>query len=229
MKLTLKQLRQLINESMNLNRKIIAFYPGRYQPMGRHHKATYDWMVSKFGEENSFVITSDKVCMPDSPLCFSDKKRIAMAMGVPERAIQQEKIVYAPAMFNIMKDKDPQEYAVVIVVGEKDMKPTMDPKSGRIEKPRFVKGKSLDGFKRDGSPKYFKSFVEGEPLEGFDKHGYVIVAPHQEINLGGKEMSGSSLRAFLPDASNQDFEDILGINDLATIEMMRQRIRGDNG
>ena len=86
-----------------------------------------------------------------------------------------------------------------------------------------------DCFKQDGTPKYFKSFVEGEPLESFDKHGYVIVAPHQEIDLGGKEMSGSSLRAFLPDAVDQDFEDILGITDPETIEMMRQRIRGDNG
>ena len=38
--------------------RIIAVYPGRFQPMGRHHKATYDWMVSNFGPENSFIVNT---------------------------------------------------------------------------------------------------------------------------------------------------------------------------
>lgn len=227
MKITIRQLRQMIKEAVDPSGKeIIAFYPGRFQPMGRHHKATYDWMVTQFGPENSFVVTSDKVCMPNSPLCFEDKKQIAAAMGIPESSIIKEKIVYAPASFSVMQGKNPEDYAIVVVVGEKDMKPSFDPKTGNVEKPRFVKGKSLDGFKADGSPKYFKSYVSGEPLEGFDKHGYVVVAPHQEIDLGGREMSGSSLRGYLPTATDKDYEEMLGITDQATIEMMRKKIRG---
>ena len=53
--------------------RIIAVYPGRFQPMGRHHKATYDWMVGSFGAENSFIVTSDKVVLPDSPFGFEEK------------------------------------------------------------------------------------------------------------------------------------------------------------
>ena len=228
MKITASQLRALIREAVEpTGREIIAFYPGRFQPMGKHHKATYDWMAAQFGQDNAFIVTSDKVCLPDSPLCFDDKKQIASAMGIPEHAIIKEKIVYAPSTFSVMQGKSPEDYAVVIVVGEKDMKPSFDPKTGKVEKPRFVKGKSLDAVKADGTPKYFKSFVPGEPLAGFDRHGYVIVAPHQEIDLGGKEMSGSSLRRFLPQASDADFGEILGITDPETIEMMRQRIRGN--
>ena len=228
MKITRAQLINLIREAVDSSGKeIIAVYPGRFQPMGKHHKATYDWMVSKFGEGNSFVITSDKVCLPDSPLCFDDKKQIAQAMGIPESAISKERIVYSPGTFSFMQGKNPENYAVVVVVGEKDMKPSFDPKSGKVVPPRFVKGKSLDGIKGDGTPKYFKSYTEGEPLEGFDKHGYVIIAPHQNIDLSGKEMSGSSLRGFLPDASDDDFEQILGITDPETIDMMRQKIRGN--
>ena len=55
--------------------KIVAVYPGRFQPMGKHHKATYDWMVANFGADNSFIITSDKVCLPDSPFCFDEIRR----------------------------------------------------------------------------------------------------------------------------------------------------------
>jgi len=228
MKITRAQLINLIKEAVEPSGKeIIAVYPGRFQPMGKHHKATYDWMVSQFGEANSFVVTSDKVCLPDSPLCFDDKKQIAKAMGIPESSISKERIVYAPATFSFMQGKDPNNYAVVVVVGEKDMKPSFDPKTGKVEQPRFVKGKSLDGFKGDGSPKYFKSYVEGAELEGFDKHGYVTIAPHQEIDLGGKEMSGSTLRGYLPTADDEEFKEMLGITDPETIEMMRNRIRGN--
>ena len=228
MKVTRTQLIKLIKEAVDPGgREIIAVYPGRFQPMGKHHKATYDWMVSQFGEGNSFVVTSDKVCLPDSPLCFNDKKQIAQAMGIPESAVSKERIVYAPATFSFMQGKNPEDYAVVVVVGEKYMTSSFDPKTGKVEQPRSVKGKSLDGYKADGTPKYFRSYVKDEPLEGFDKHGYVVVAPHQNIDLSGKEMSGSSLRGFLPDASDKEFEEILGITDPQTIEMMRQKIRGN--
>ena len=228
MKLTHSRLIRLIKEATTINDKeIIAIYPGRFQPMGKHHKATYDWMASKFGEANSFIVTSDKVCLPDSPLCFSDKKQIASAMGIPESSIKQERIVYAPMTFDFLKDKNVNNNAVVVVIGAKDMEASFDPKTGKVEKPRFVRGKSLDGFKADGSPKYYKSYVEGEPLEGFDRHGYVAIAPHQEINIDGREMSGSSLRSTIPGASNEEFESMLGITDQDTIEMMRQKIRGN--
>ena len=39
-------------------KQVIAVYPGRFQPMGKHHKDTYDWMVSTFGYENRLSITS---------------------------------------------------------------------------------------------------------------------------------------------------------------------------
>ena len=230
MRITRLQLSNLIRETIDSTEKeIIAVYPGRFQPMGKHHKATYDWMVSRFGEENSFVITSDKVCLPDSPFCFDDKKQIAKAMGIPESAISKEKIVYAPVTFSFMSNKNPEDYAVVVVIGEKDMKASFDPKTGKVEKPRFVKGKSLDGFRADGTPKYFKTYIPGEQLAGFNKHGYVIVAPHQDVDLSGREMSGSSLRNYLPNASDTEFDEILGITDAETVEMMRKKIGGDNG
>lgn len=128
---------------------IIAVYPGRFQPMGKHHKATYDWMVDKFGKENSFIVTGDKV-RPDSPLTFAEKQQVAQAMDIPASSIKKEKIVYSPPSFSFMEGRNPQNTAVIVVVGEKDMKPSFDPKKNKVMPPRFVKGKSLDAKNKKG-------------------------------------------------------------------------------
>lgn len=196
-------------------KEIIVVYPGRFQPMGKHHKATYEWMAAQFGVNNSFIVTSDKIAFPDSPLGFEDKRQIAQAMGIPAHAIRREKIVYAPRTFSFMKERDPENTAVVVVVGKKDME----------DSPRF---KNLDGKTKSGKPAYYKTYYPQMPLEGFDKHGYIIVAPHQEIDVGGEEMSGTLLRKYLPTASDEMFEELLGINDLETIKLLKEKL-GANG
>jgi len=193
--------------------EIIAVYPGRFQPMGKHHKATYDWMVSVFGINNSFIVTSDKISLPKSPLGFEDKSKIAQAMGIPAQAIRLEKIVYAPPTFSFLKERNPETTAVVVVVGHKDMK----------DNPRF---KNLDGQTKSGKPAYYRSYDPQMNLKGFDKHGYIIVAPHQEIDVGGEEMSGTLLRKYLPTASDEMFEELLGISDQETINLLREKLRG---
>ena len=34
-------------------KNIVAIYPGRFQPMGKHHAETYKWLKSKFKDANS--------------------------------------------------------------------------------------------------------------------------------------------------------------------------------
>ena len=214
--------------------KIIAVYPGRFQPMGRHHKATYEWVVSNFGLENSFIVTSDKVCLPDSPFCFDDKERIAIAYGIQPSSFKNERVVYAPTRYNFLKNEDPETTAVVVVVGEKDLKDSYDPKTGKIEKARFKKGVTLDGVKKDGTPTYFKSYNPQDTLEGFYRHGYVIQAPHQSVDVEGAEMSGSKLRKFLPFATDKEFGDVMGFEDPEARDIIRRRlsegmVRGEKG
>ena len=204
-------------------KEIIAVYPGRFQPMGKHHKATYDWMVKEFGEENSFIVTGDKV-RPDSPLTFAEKQQVAQAMGIPAPSIKKEKIVYSPPSFSFMEGRTPQNTAVIVVVGEKDMKPSFDPKKNKVMPPRFVQGKSLDAKNKKGEWKYYRTYDPGLSLEGFDQHGYIIVAPHQEFDIGGIEMSGTALRSALPTANDENFKDWLNISDPDTIKMLRTKL-----
>ena len=66
---------QIITEDTNIKR-IIAIYPGRFQPFGRHHAEAFRWLQSQFGAQNTFIATSDKIEKPKSPFSFADKKLI---------------------------------------------------------------------------------------------------------------------------------------------------------
>ena len=37
---------KLLEQSESPIKKIIAVYPGRFQPMGKHHAKVYDWLAS---------------------------------------------------------------------------------------------------------------------------------------------------------------------------------------
>ena len=43
----------------NVDKRLIAIYPGRFQPMGRHHFQTYQKIVDEYGIDNTFIVTSN--------------------------------------------------------------------------------------------------------------------------------------------------------------------------
>ena len=65
---------QIISEDKSQITTVVAIYPGRFQPMGKHHAETYKWLQSKF--KDAYVATSDKVSLPKSPFSFAEKKKI---------------------------------------------------------------------------------------------------------------------------------------------------------
>ena len=138
-----KWLAKQITEEDSKIKVIIAIYPGRFQPMGKHHLATYDWMAKTFGKENSYIASSDKVCPVKSPFCFDEKAEIAKAHGVPDGHFVNERSPYIPK--NILSQYDPASSSVVFVVGKKDMS----------ENPRFRVGMT----KRSNRPTYFQHEV----------------------------------------------------------------------
>ena len=182
-----------INEEAG--KRVIAIYPGRFQPMGRHHFQTYQKIVDEYGLENTFIVTSDKTG-PRSPLNFEQKKDIMIKHGVPAAQIVKASNPYAAK--EVLENFDSDSTSVVYLVGAKDM----------TESPRFS---NLDGVRKDGAPAYLKTFRRGEELFGFDDHGYIGVAPHVSIDVPGfGEMSGTALRKALKYADPTAFESIMG-------------------
>jgi hypothetical protein len=190
---------------------IIAIYPGRFQPFGRHHAESFKWLESKFGKGKTFIATSDVVTAPKSPLNFKEKKEIISKYGYGSSLVQVKNPYQAQ---EITQKFDPKTTAVVFMVGEKDMK----------EDPRFKIGK-----KKDGGDSYFQAYKPGMKMQGYIEHGYLIVAPHTSFKITGfGEMSGTTIRQALssksaPEQYKKLFTDIFGWYDPKIAEMLKKK------
>ena len=157
-----KFLVESIMEDANPIKKTVVVYVGRFQPMHKGHAGTYQHLVKKFGKDNVYVGTSDKVERPKSPFNFKEKVKIMTTMfGIPKSKIHRVKNPYKPT--EILKKFDEKTTAFVTVVGEKD-KTRLKPDSG----------------------KYFQSY-KGEPSVGYRDGGYVYVAPSSGGGISGTE------------------------------------------
>jgi len=105
---------QIITEDASNITTIVAIYPGRFQPMGKHHAQAFKWLKSKF--KDAHVVTSDKVDLPKSPFSFNDKKKIIASHGI--RNIVKVKNPYQAT--ELLKKYDPKTTAAVFMVGAKD-------------------------------------------------------------------------------------------------------------
>ena len=155
----------------------IAIYPGRFQPMGLHHFKAYQNLVKKFGAKNVYIATSG-VTGPKSPFTFAEKKKIIQAYGIPSNRIIKVRDPYKAVEIT---SKLPEDTPVVFGFGAKD--------AGRLT-----------------SGKYFKDYKEGDDLVGYRENGYITVLPHIALKVGGKEMSGTSIRAALGSKETEESE-----------------------
>jgi len=62
-------------EELN-DRKIIAIYPGRFQPFHNNHYLAYKQLVNEFGTNNVYIVTSDARVSNKSQFSFKDKVEI---------------------------------------------------------------------------------------------------------------------------------------------------------
>jgi len=194
-------------------KNIIAIYPGRFQPFGQHHAAAFKWLQKEFGAANAYIVTSNVVQPPKSPFSFKDKQDIIRHYGFDDRLVQVKNPYKSE---EILSKLNPKDTAVVFMVGAKDM----------AEDPRFKIGKKVSG-----GDSYFQDYKKNKSsLQGFDKHGYLVVAPHVHITIPGYgEMSGTTLRkalgAKIPrDKKVKQFEAVFGWYDKKTADMVFDKL-----
>ena len=159
--------------------KVIAVYAGRFQPFHIGHFNTYKAVVKKFGENNTFIGTSDKTAPVKSPLNFKEKEMVMHKMFPALKGkVTQVKNPYAPK--EILENYDPETTAFVTVLSEKD-------------------AKRLGG-------KYFDRYSDKADLQGFNEKGYVWVAEKDSKDelFMGEPISGTLVRSVLGDKSNSD-------------------------
>jgi cytidyltransferase-like protein len=161
-------------------RRVVALYPGRFQPFHRGHRAVFDYLSKTFGAENTFIATSDKVNPPKSPFNFSEKQRMMALTGIDTSRVVQTAEPYRAN--EIVDSLDKENTVLIFAVSQKDM----------AEDPRFAKWT-----KKDGSPSYFqpapKDLSQAAPLS---QHGYIYVVPTFPFKIQGQDVeSATAIRA----------------------------------
>jgi len=148
--------------------RTVAIFTGRFQPFHSGHYSIYQDMVKRFGKENVFIATSDKTEAGKSPFHFKDKEEIMTRMfDIPEDMIVQVKNPYAPT--EILQSLPPNT-TYVTAVSQKDA----DRLSGG---------------------KYFAPYDPESSKSGYAERGYFIVAPEMQLDIDGKNISGTQVRA----------------------------------
>jgi len=179
--------------------KIIAIYPGRFQPFGKHHAASFMWLQNKFGKENTYIVTSNKTD-DKSPFNFAEKKAIIELYGIDPSHIIEVKNPYNPV--ELYNQFDGNTTDAVIMVGDKDMG----------NDPRFKIGP-----KKDGSLSFFQDYKSNQNnMQPLSKHGYLLTGPHISLKIPDvdKEMSGSMIRQVLGDTTKTREEKIKLFKDI---------------
>lgn len=182
---------------------LIGIYSGRFQPFGQHHWKAFNQLRQVTGA-NTFIATSNVTDSNKSPFSFQEKKKIIAKYGVPAGNIVQVKSPYNPV--EITKRFDPETTALVVIFGAKD--------TGRLAD-------------KGG---YYRPLKDIKNLEGYEKHGYYIVAKHESVKAGGKELSGTTIRKILGsrkidrERKKKLFKKIFGWYDPKTFDLVTGRL-----
>jgi len=198
--------------------RTIAIYPGRFHPFHKGHKAAYDGLAAKFGKENTFIFTSNKVELPKSPFTFEEKVIMMNAAGVDISNVFETNQPYkAEEVLKTFKGIDMQKTILVYGVSEKDM----------VEDPRFA-FEPLKRGPQKGQPSYLQPYNE-QNVETMEKHGYVTTVPTITFNvLGQPAKSASDLRAqfaTLDEEKQVEFiTDLYGKYDTKVHELFKQKL-----
>ena len=189
----------------------LVIYPGRFHPFHKGHKSVYDTLVNKFGANNVFIATSDKVDPPKSPFSFEEKLKMINLTGVPSKNVVRVKNPYQAT--EIVSKYDPKDTVLLFAVSEKDME----------EDPRFAFKP-----KKDGSPSYFQP--ANDKMEPLEKHGYILTVPTLRFTLLGKPLkSASEFRSQFAKADagvqKQMIQDLYGTYSLEIHNLLYQKIK----
>jgi hypothetical protein len=174
----------------------LVIYPGRFHPFHRGHKASYDWLVKRYGSQSVYIATSDVQAPVSSPFSFADKMQMMTKLGIPAGKISQVKNPYQAN--EITKDvADPENTALIFAVSEKDM-------SGDGARFKF-------GVKKNGEPSYMQPMPENlKQLQPMTKHAYVQVTPTVNFKIGGQDAnSASQIRKMYLDGNADDRSGII--------------------
>jgi hypothetical protein len=175
---------------------LLVVYPGRFHPFHLGHKASYDYLVKKYGADNVYIATSDVQAPVTSPFSYSDKVAMMTKLGIPASHIVLTKNPYqVKEIVNSLPD--PDNTALIFAVSEKDM-------SGDGARFKF-------GTKKNGEPSYMQPLPKNiKDLQPLNKHAYLEVTPTVNFKVQGIDAnSASEIRKMYVNGNDSDRDQII--------------------
>ena len=191
----------------------LVIYPGRFHPFHLGHKASYDWLTKKYGENSVYIATSGVQDPETSPFEYADKVKMMTKLGVPASHIVKVKNPYqATEIVNSLSDEERADTALIFAVSAKD--------GARFN---FAP-------KKNGDPSYLQPLpTDNKKLQPMTRHGYVAVTPTVNFRVKGQDAnSASAVRKLYRDGNDQDrmqiITDLYGIADPEIKSIFDQRL-----
>lgn len=192
---------------------ILVIYPGRFHPFHLGHKASYDWLTKRFGDNSVYIASSNVQDADTSPFTFADKVAMMTKLGVPSSHVVNVKNPYqAREIVDRLSDEEKARTALVFAVSAKD-----------AERFNFAP-------KKDGSPAYLQPMPENQKgLKPMTQNGYVAITPTVDFRVQGRNANSASeirkiYQAGNDNDRNQIITDLYGALDADLRDIFDQRL-----
>lgn len=179
----------------------VVVYPGRFQPMLKHHKAVYDKLVEEYGENSVYLATSDSVKLPKSPLSFAEKQQVmTQLMNIPADKVINVKVPYAGESYAHLGSSDS---VLILAVGYKDQHPA-PPDKPRFEFKNIDKSTGLNMKIKAPEPTFIQPYetLRDAAVPASQGRGYVRVMSDVVDPDSGAPYKASAFRQRLQSANN---------------------------
>jgi hypothetical protein len=191
----------------------LVIYPGRFHPFHLGHKASYDYLTKKYGENAVYIATSGVQDPETSPFAYEDKVKMMTKLGVPVGHIVQVKNPYqAKEIVDNLSDEEKATTALIFAVSAKDSQRfTFTPK-------------------KNGDPSYLQPIPDNlKKLKPLTTHGYVAITPTVNFRVKGQDAdSASAVRKLYRDGNDTDrlaiITDLYGTPDSELKAVFDQRL-----
>jgi hypothetical protein len=158
----------------------VVVYGGRFQPMHKGHKSSYDFLVKKFGANNVYVASADKATGPKDPFTFDEKRKIALMLGIPADKFVKVTSVYNMDLIQKAIPFDKDNTVLIVALSQKDGE-------------RLISNVQADGFsyKKNGE-KAAIQWLRDNPQPASSGEFYVVATPTLEFPVAGKQVTGAT-------------------------------------
>jgi hypothetical protein len=172
----------------------LVIYPGRFHPFHRGHRASYDYLTKKYGQDNVYIATTDVQAPVTSPFSFADKVKMITTLGIPSGHVVKVKNPYqSREITDFIPEEEKAQTVLIFALSAKD-----------AERFNFAP-------KKDGTPSYLQPMPANvKKLKPMTQHAYVEITPTVNFKVKGQDAnSASQIRSFYIKGNDNDRDQII--------------------